>query len=233
MEKIKKYVRGLTNLYGVVSESVILEIFNNQNKDHIAVDDLQPLIAFYSEKNRVFVRYRKGYFVHEAIHSEETINYVLAQRRGKPRYTPDRKVIYQYVDEYFVEPSEEFDEMIQFLHNEFDLNEEKAKKLSEDLYYSHRLNKPLEFQMNKLKYYDVRFLNDYLLHRFIRVYNNFANTVRVWENYGCKPKDLFHFEFQKLSKDVTPVTQTREVGRNERCPCGSGKKYKMCCLKSN
>lgn len=23
--------------------------------------------------------------------------------------------------------------------------------------------------------------------------------------------------------------QVREVGRNDRCPCGSGKKYKQCC----
>ena len=29
----------------------------------------------------------------------------------------------------------------------------------------------------------------------------------------------------------TPVVETvRTVGRNELCPCGSGKKYKNCCL---
>jgi hypothetical protein len=27
---------------------------------------------------------------------------------------------------------------------------------------------------------------------------------------------------------VAPTTQ--QVGRNDRCPCGSGKKYKQCCL---
>jgi hypothetical protein len=25
------------------------------------------------------------------------------------------------------------------------------------------------------------------------------------------------------------VASTRKVGRNDRCPCGSGKKYKSCC----
>ncbi|EMF0406572.1 SEC-C domain-containing protein [Enterococcus durans] len=31
----------------------------------------------------------------------------------------------------------------------------------------------------------------------------------------------------------TPRTQTKpeKVGRNSPCPCGSGKKYKKCCLK--
>jgi SEC-C motif-containing protein len=32
--------------------------------------------------------------------------------------------------------------------------------------------------------------------------------------------------------DIVPVTIVRaqpKIGRNERCPCGSGKKYKYCC----
>ena len=35
-------------------------------------------------------------------------------------------------------------------------------------------------------------------------------------------------------KRQTPVTrQGRKVGRNEPCPCGSGKKYKKCCWKKD
>ena len=26
-----------------------------------------------------------------------------------------------------------------------------------------------------------------------------------------------------------PVVKTQKVGRNDPCPCGSGKKYKKCC----
>jgi uncharacterized protein YecA (UPF0149 family) len=26
------------------------------------------------------------------------------------------------------------------------------------------------------------------------------------------------------------MTLPRNVGRNDLCPCGSGKKYKMCCM---
>jgi hypothetical protein len=37
--------------------------------------------------------------------------------------------------------------------------------------------------------------------------------------------DDFEFEFQK------PRT-SKKIGRNEPCPCGSGKKYKKCCLNS-
>jgi len=30
-------------------------------------------------------------------------------------------------------------------------------------------------------------------------------------------------------KDQSGITIARKIGRNEPCPCGSGKKYKKCC----
>lgn len=32
-------------------------------------------------------------------------------------------------------------------------------------------------------------------------------------------------------KAASPITAPKKVGRNEPCPCGSGKKYKQCCGK--
>jgi hypothetical protein len=33
-------------------------------------------------------------------------------------------------------------------------------------------------------------------------------------------------------EDVQPLTRAAPVGRNDPCPCGSGKKYKKCCLRT-
>ncbi len=35
-----------------------------------------------------------------------------------------------------------------------------------------------------------------------------------------------------MMRPTTVVRETRKVGRNEPCPCGSGKKYKNCCGKN-
>jgi len=32
-------------------------------------------------------------------------------------------------------------------------------------------------------------------------------------------------------KMISTVINTAKIGRNEPCPCGSGKKYKKCCIK--
>jgi uncharacterized protein YecA (UPF0149 family) len=36
--------------------------------------------------------------------------------------------------------------------------------------------------------------------------------------------------FVPESVEVAPLARTKIVGRNDPCPCGSGKKYKKCCL---
>ena len=41
-------------------------------------------------------------------------------------------------------------------------------------------------------------------------------------------EDLSQLTFL-LDKQVVAATTTRVTGRNEPCPCGSGKKYKQCC----
>ena len=35
-----------------------------------------------------------------------------------------------------------------------------------------------------------------------------------------------------LGKTRTIVREYEKIGRNDKCPCGSGKKYKNCCLSS-
>ncbi len=44
-----------------------------------------------------------------------------------------------------------------------------------------------------------------------------------------KPQDISDVE--RLLTPRLPTTPKIEVGRNEPCPCGSGKKYKRCCMK--
>lgn len=47
------------------------------------------------------------------------------------------------------------------------------------------------------------------------------------------PDDMKYM--QEMRHDPTPVQRARgKVGRNDFCPCGSGKKFKKCCFgKSN
>ncbi|HIZ71748.1 MAG TPA: SEC-C domain-containing protein [Candidatus Atopostipes pullistercoris] len=37
----------------------------------------------------------------------------------------------------------------------------------------------------------------------------------------------------KEEKQEQQSTRSKKIGRNDPCPCGSGKKYKKCCMKKN
>jgi preprotein translocase subunit SecA len=53
--------------------------------------------------------------------------------------------------------------------------------------------------------------------------------------FGDLPKSFIHSEYSSLGdkepSKAAPVNKPsgKKVGRNEPCPCGSGKKYKKCC----
>jgi len=72
--------------------------------------------------------------------------------------------------------------------------------------------------------------------------NDTTGTVEFEAAYERDGLKEIHHELAKFKKDkgewlyeegqVTPKTVVRsspKVGRNEPCPCGSGKKYKICC----
>ena len=71
----------------------------------------------------------------------------------------------------------------------------------------------------------------------VRVQNDkrAGEVVAVFEKHGWhfilglepdKPEDISDLE--KLLHPPKPV-QADKIGRNDPCPCGSGKKYKKCC----
>lgn len=64
--------------------------------------------------------------------------------------------------------------------------------------------------------------------KMISVLTNFVNNIPRWDNNGWSPNELVEQQTGKrlfLDEDGKPVS----VGRNDPCPCGSGKKYKKCC----
>jgi len=56
--------------------------------------------------------------------------------------------------------------------------------------------------------------------------NNWNHTITVDPD---KPEDITDLDI--LLNPLTTRIAEKAVGRNEPCPCGSGKKYKKCCGK--
>lgn len=64
---------------------------------------------------------------------------------------------------------------------------------------------------------------------------NTAETLQGWAMFDDRPKQEFDEKkleqaIRKMDADYTRQSSGIKIGRNDLCPCGSGKKYKKCCL---
>ena len=53
--------------------------------------------------------------------------------------------------------------------------------------------------------------------------------LKIWLNLAIQECQSF-LESDIMNKPVLSIGRVTKIGRNEKCPCGSGKKYKKCCM---
>ena len=66
-----------------------------------------------------------------------------------------------------------------------------------------------------------------------RLYKNMVAAKADWLYELPQWKNIFSEEelkaLYKEQKESTTIRKEKKIGRNDPCPCGSGKKYKKCC----
>ena len=85
---------------------------------------------------------------------------------------------------------------------------------------------------NKESFFDK--INEVLKTEFTNLEEVLFNTKAVFLDEGVYSPVITLFNsdlFSSLISVENSKTTNKEIGRNDLCPCGSGKKYKNCCLK--
>ena len=77
--------------------------------------------------------------------------------------------------------------------------------------------------MSQLATAGVRFENDQQFRNFAVLLNRMKSTARFWGFAAIRRRK------PKTSLLSAAPCMCIKVGRNDPCPCGSGKKYKKCC----
>ncbi|MGL5150769.1 MAG: SEC-C metal-binding domain-containing protein, partial [Clostridium sp.] len=68
------------------------------------------------------------------------------------------------------------------------------------------------------------------IEEFIKRISKARNHTRMWVNRGFTPNELYTLHGGlKVNELEVACEGSEKVGRNDPCPCGSGKKYKKCC----
>ena len=80
-----------------------------------------------------------------------------------------------------------------------------------------------------LEFADINFSNDKEINDYLQLLMNLYNNLPHYCLYGYSPKELTQLKIEQY-KEQESATKKNKIGRNDPCPCGSGKKYKNCCL---
>ena len=101
---------------------------------------------------------------------------------------------------------------------------------------------PSEYEINESREYYLENLMaiDYMEEKYKNIYQMFEDELQEfyekdYNHLSSKEKMVLENRLRignstkYKQKETGQVIKTKDVGRNDPCPCGSGKKYKKCC----
>lgn len=232
-----KYCVACTNLYGIVPYAKVVEIFNEQNEEETCIEEV---LADYHNLGlrEVFFELQGAYFVHEAIDGEEEFNSLLDEQSDKPYYVPEKEALLRYAEDDYFEKNEAYCKLKEYIVANVVTDEEQAEELCSDLQLACCFGEGPADALNEFLVREIEFESEQQVYEIGELLSDLNNTTRMWDNRGYTPNELHELGLAEEAprmvgmmppKQETYVREGKKIGRNDKCPCGSGKKYKYCC----
>lgn len=220
------YARAAMNLYGVIDRDELADIINSQNETQTTGEEIYRLLLPLIHKNAPYVFYQQYLVDASFLENFDEVTQLLVEQGQKPRYIPEKEEFLRFVDDdHRIGP--QIQELYRFLKRLFG----QVTQTPDFLFLLDRcIFGPISSLDVLMSVYDLNF-SEKNLETFFQLMMDTKNNTRIWENKGHSPEELFHL--MKQEDDHTPiVAKPKKIGRNDPCPCGSGKKYKRCCART-
>ena len=219
---IHSYAEAAVNLYGIIPQEELLEIFNSQNEEKTDIDEMFEVFLRNIGTTANYCLWEE-YIVNNEFEEDDFIGVEHLAKRivGKPRYVPDKAEFLEYSDYDYYEVTEQYSALNRFLAEELKLSIFELDDILDEVHYSIVSEMPIGETINVYYAYGIE-PNEKQLRELIRLTVELSNNTRLWCNNGHTPNEIGLLYRNSRQKE-------RKVGRNDPCPCGSGKKYKKCC----
>lgn len=241
-ELLSRYATASVFLYGVISVDEFVEVFNHY--EDVKTDPEEAVLALRRLEKTNDVEYSVfkdmisgPAFQPRFMDYEENVSSIRQRQNGKPRYLPEKEEFLRYETGDYTEPLKPYADLKAYiLKNRLMERGEGLKGVDGDLIDLKEMIHEGFNTVECLKYFTE---SDYVfdgiddLNSFVQVLLEVFNNTRIYENNGFTPEELFkrseRTNLIPFSEKVFVRNKSHKVGRNDPCPCGSGKKYKKCC----
>lgn len=235
---------GILDIYGLMEEAHFLDVFcqcypqfsRDQAYDFLSRRIEVRILSYVMDMG-------SGYWWFSDLADDPEEWYAVMQQRADIPYHPySREDFIDFAMYAFRKPPRHYDELFALLLS-FGMDEAEAEEVLAADIIAHRSQLDMRIEIPK-------FIRDIVSRQSIQearkvfdLYTGFANSIPIWYNKGSAPAELLAHSRaaspmppggapRKNNVIPFPTVRKKKTGRNEACPCGSGKKYKDCCGKS-
>jgi hypothetical protein len=236
---------GILDVYGLMEDSFFLGVFckcypqfsRDQAYDFLSHRIEIRIMSYIMDMGSGF------WWFSDLIEAPEEWHAAM-QRRADISYRPySRDEFIDFAMFAFPEPPRHYDELFALLEASGMSEEEAETALADDIML-HRSQLETHLDLPEFIRGIVSRQSMQEARQVLDLYIGFVNSIPIWFNKGNAPSELFS---RSRSPQISPLrpapggaprksnvipfptARKRKTGRNEPCPCGSGKKYKDCC----
>lgn len=245
--------RGLLFYYGNMNVSGLVGKMKQYTGRSVDMDDYLNVISDLEFYDFSVISSSDG-FCHYRVDDPSEL---AQEHRSRPEldfYPFTKAQVLRAAENEYVDRNAGYRRFVSFLRNNWALGKEEAEATAADLVnvvqHGGTPSSLVEYLQEELV-----FEGEQQLRQLLDVLMEFMNKTRLWALKGYAPEEMFKAERRQPEAPVTlplqphPVLgrsasvspenrssgevfdfQTKKkVGRNDPCPCGSGKKFKKCC----
>lgn len=226
------YARALQHIYGVYEAEQLAAVWNKYNEEKIDEEFVFEFMDVIGRRQNCFW-WDSPYIVSDYFMEIEEYEDFLQTRIKKEYYMPSKKEIEYYMEEEFDIDNLYYKKMLNYFEQQKSLNEVQLGDLMLSIEMGCIFNNSFQDIINIINDSGFKFKNLDELNKFMRNYIDLSNNTRKWEIKGYKPVELSEVKSNILNDNKViqfeKPAKKKKIGRNEPCPCGSGKKFKFCC----
>lgn len=228
-----KITRGLLYYYGTVPHDELVNLVEKYSPIHPDYRAFNRVIFDAMEYYQEIHIDRYGYSYWEVL-DPLVILEEQASRKNIDYYPFSKKQLLEAGETDYVERPKGYSQLLSLFTQEYRMPKQVAMELVEDCIMHVKLgNQPSEL----LQYLQTQLTFESLeaIQRLMDAVVLLMNNTRKWYLKGYTSKELSAKEKKALlplpnkKGEVISLQTRQQVGRNDLCPCGSGKKFKKCC----
>lgn len=224
-QELHKYTMALCNLYGIYDSEQFIRIFNMYHKEKMTEKEFIRYAEIMNTKQSYFSIDTNGYnncLVFVGDDEDGELFEMLCDNIGRPYYNPSKEELDFFADEAY-QDTEQFMKFEKYVIDNKLVEENKIEDFVDEIRCNCQDDKNPSDIMEIVNRYGIIFKGMKDANEMMTLIIDMSNHERKWSLKGYSPNML---KSNSINPNMIKVTK---IGRNEPCPCGSGKKYKKCC----